>query len=225
MSLVEDELAQVAQALRLRKRGLFIALEGGDGSGKTTQLSRLEEGLNKMEAPILSTFEPGGTKLGQELRRLLMHGPDDVDAHTEALLYAADRAYHANTVIRPALAAGTTVITDRYVDSSVAYQGIGRGLGVEAVRDLSLWATAGLLPDAVLLFVVEPHVGLGRLGEHRDRLESAGDEFHGQVASYYRQVAQANPDYYHLIDGGQTREKTFADTVRALVTVVQQAAE
>lgn len=222
MSDLDKNLAFVASKLQDRSRGLFITLEGGDGSGKTTQLRRLAKALNDAGTPVLSTFEPGATKLGQQLRRLLMHGPEDVDARTEALLYAADRAYHAATVIRPALEAGTTVISDRYIDSSVAYQGIGRGLGVEEIRDLSLWATGGLIPDAVLVFAVDPKVGLARLGQHLDRLERAGDQFHRQVAQYYREAVQRDPNRYYLIDADQVRSKTFSDVVAALADALER---
>lgn len=223
MSAVEDELARVAHALSLRSRGLFIAFEGGDGSGKTTQLKRLGGALTNLGAPVRTTFEPGGTELGQELRRLLMHGPDDIDPHTEALLYAADRAYHVNTVVKPALAAGTTVLTDRYIDSSAAYQGLGRGLGVEDIRGLSLWGAAGLLPDAVIVLDTDPQVGLGRLGRELDRLENAGDQFHEQVGAYYRSAAEESPEYYYLIDAARSRDETFAEVVAAALAVTERA--
>ncbi|MDN6429119.1 MAG: dTMP kinase, partial [Propionibacterium sp.] len=127
--------------------GLFITFEGGDGAGKTTQLDRVREWFETHGHRVLVTREPGGTELGTDLRRLIQHGPEDVDARTEALLYAADRAYHVATVVRPALAAGTIVLGDRYIDSSLAYQGAARDLGVEEIRSLSLWATQGLQPD------------------------------------------------------------------------------
>lgn len=216
---LDAALDRIVAALADRPRGLFITFEGGDGSGKSTQAELLHRALEPRGAAALFTHEPGGTELGQELRRLVMHGPDNVDARTEALLYATDRAYHVATMMRPALEGGTTVFSDRYIDSSVAYQGIGRGLGEDEVRNLSLWATDGLLPDAVLLYEIDPKVGLARVGAQRDRLERAGGDFHAQVTAYYRRLAEADPQRYRVIDGGQSIEDTFADTVKAVLEI------
>lgn len=209
-------LRNIAEHLKVSDRGYFLAFEGGDGSGKTTQAKLLEKELAKLGTPILFTFEPGATKLGQQLRELVMHGPEDVDPRTEALLYAADRAYHVATVVRPALQRGTTVITDRYIDSSVAYQGIGRELGEEDVRNLSLWATEGLLPDLVLVFQVDPEVALGRIGRSLDRLERAGSGFHDAVADHYARVGAEDPQRYWAIPATGTVEQTFDELVRTL---------
>ncbi|MFT0762154.1 dTMP kinase [Actinomyces sp. F1_1611] len=217
---MDQLVSRAAQRLRELPRGMFIALEGGDGSGKTTQINLLRQRLEAHGANVLTTFEPGATPLGHQLRELVMHGPEDVDPRTEALLYAADRAYHVATMIRPALAAGTTVITDRYLDSSVAYQGIGRGLGEQAIRDLSLWATDGLLPDAVIVLNIDPEVGLSRRGEEKDRLERAGDRFHEQVARHYQEAARLEPGRYRLVDANGSVEETFTGVVTALLEVL-----
>lgn len=221
MTDLETRLDRIAAALADRPRGLFVTFEGGDGSGKSTQIGMLQRAMVSRGAAALFTREPGGTELGQELRRLVMHGPDNVDARTEALLYAADRAYHVATMVRPALEDGITVFTDRYIDSSVAYQGIGRGLGEAEVRGLSEWATAGLQPDAVLLYDIDPEVGLARVGSQRDRLERAGDDFHREVALYYRRLVAGDPARYRLVDGNQTREQTFADTVTTMLGIAE----
>lgn len=180
--------------------GIFISFEGGDGSGKTTQIELLSSLLSEQGIPVLVTREPGGTKLGLQLRALVMHGPEDVDPRTEALLYAADRAYHVANVIRPALEGGTVVLEDRYIDSSVAYQGAARALGLDEVRDLSVWATNGLEPDLTILFDIDPHVGLERVGGNLDRLERSGDDFHQRVRESYLKLAHESPERITAID-------------------------
>lgn len=215
-----QQLRRIAGRLQGRERGLFIAFEGGDGSGKSTQVRLIGTKLQELGAPVEVTFEPGATPLGQQLRDLVQHGPDDVDPRTEALLYATDRAYHVATVVRPALARGESVLTDRYLDSSVAYQGIGRGLGAQEVRDLSLWATGNLEPDAVVLLEVDPEIGLGRIGRERDRLENAGEEFHRRVTKYYKEMAEAHPDRYWTVDANGSVEDTTAGILNALVQIV-----
>lgn len=216
-------LRGIAERLKGVSPGLFIAFEGGDGSGKSTQIRTLGKQLQELGVPLLVTFEPGATELGVQLRELVQHGPEDVDARTEALLYAADRAYHVATVIKPALASGVSVLTDRYIDSSVAYQGIGRGLGEDAVRELSLWATGGLLPQFVIVLDVEPAVGLSRLGGDKDRLERAGAGFHEKVAAQYLKSAEAHPDRYRVVDASGSVEETFARIIATLADVLQVA--
>ncbi len=142
--------------------GLFVSFEGGDGAGKSTQIRMLADWLAAGGHQVLLTFEPGDTALGVLLRNAVLHG-DHVDARTEALLYAADRAHHVATVVRPALERGEVVLTDRYLDSSVAYQGVGRGLGAGEVERLSLWATQDLLPDLTVLPDIDRVAGLARV--------------------------------------------------------------
>ncbi len=202
----DQQLGQVDAGVT---RGWFVTFEGGDGSGKSTQLRLLTEALNEEGAPVLSTREPGGTELGAELRELLQHGPTDIDPRTEALLYAADRAYHVSTLVRPALASGFTVFSDRYIDSSVAYQGAARDLGVEEVEQLSLWATEGFQPDVTVLIDLPPTVGLGRDGAALDRMESAGAKFHEQVREQYLGLAEANPQRFLVVDGHGSVEEVF----------------
>ena len=155
--------------------GLFITLEGGDGSGKTTQMDTLAEWLQRQGRIVVQTREPGGTDLGVEVREIVLHSRGDVTPRAEALLYAADRAHHVASLVRPALERGDVVLQDRYLDSSVAYQGAGRVLDPVEVRDLSLWATEGLLPHLTVLLDLDPAVGRERLETSRtryDRLEA-----------------------------------------------------
>jgi dTMP kinase len=183
--------------------GLFIAFEGGDGAGKSTQAAELARTLAARGMTVLRTREPGGTPIGEKLRSLVLdHGHGHIDAHTEALIFAASRAAHASQVIRPALARGETVLTDRYIDSSVAYQGAGRSLGADAVRTLNEWATSGLLPDLTVLLDVDPAVGRQRrtAGDApEDRLESEADEFHARIREAFLNLAAARPERYLVL--------------------------
>ncbi len=175
----------------------FIALEGGDGSGKSTQARMLAEHLGAR-----LTREPGGTALGEKVRALVLDvGTGAVDERAEALLLAAARAQHVAQVIRPALARGEVVVCDRYVASSIAYQGYGRGLVPDEVRWLNDWATGGLVPDLVVYLEVPAEVAAARLGAERDRFEEVGDGFHHRVADGYRALAAAQPLTWAVVDG------------------------
>ncbi len=178
---------------------LFIALEGGDGSGKTTQARLLGEWLEGRGREVVLTREPGGTDLGRTLRREVLHG-EDLDPRTEALLYAADRAHHVHTLVRPALARGAVVVTDRYIDSSVAYQGAGRRLGHEEIRELSMWATGGLLPDLTVVLDVDAATAAARRSGDPDRLEREPHAFHEAVRAVFLALATAEPDRYAVVD-------------------------
>lgn len=185
------------------RAGLFIAFEGGDGAGKSTQAARLAEALESRGLSVLRTREPGGTPIGEKLRSLVLdHGHGHIDARTEALIFAASRAAHAEQVIRPALERGGIVLTDRYIDSSVAYQGTGRGLGAGAVRSLNEWATSGLEPQLTVLLDVEPGVGRGRrtAGDvAEDRMESEADDFHAQIRAAFLKLAGERPEAYLVL--------------------------
>ena len=176
---------------------MFISFEGGDGAGKSTQMQLLHDHLvterSVAEDLILTTREPGGTALGESIRELLLHG-EDVDVRAEALLYAADRAHHVASLVRPALERGDVVIQDRYLDSSVAYQGAGRELSPEEIAGLSLWAVDGLLPHRTILLDVPTSALDERRGpDDKDRLESAGLEFHEAVRREFLDLAAADP--------------------------------
>ena len=178
------------------RRGRLIVFEGGDGSGKSTQASLLAAELG-----ALATREPGGTVLGEQVRALLLD-PDSVIAdRAEALLMAAARSQHVADVIEPALASGRHVVCDRFIASSVAYQGYGRGLDPDEVARISKWATAGLQADLTILLEVAPAVAEARVGSSRDRLESAGEAFHRSVLEGFRAQAAADPDRWIVIDG------------------------
>ena len=183
-------------------RGLFITLEGGDGSGKSTQSALLTRWLQEQGREVVHSREPGGTDLGLELREIVLHRRGHIAPRAEALLYAADRAHNIATTVRPAIEAGAIVIQDRYLDSSVAYQGAGRVLDAGEVRSLSLWATEGLLPDLTVLLDLDPTVGRARLDEARtryDRLESEQQEFHERVRAGYLELAAAEPDRFLVL--------------------------
>ena len=179
---------------------MFITFEGLDGSGKTTQLMLLAARLEAEGTEVVVTREPGGTPLGEEIRNLVLHG-GDVAPWAEAALLAASRAQHVEQLIRPALARGAAVLCDRYVDSSVAYQGIARGLGLERVLELNLAAVGGLMPDRTILMEIEPGTAVSRMSGERDRIEREDDGFHARVAAAYRQLAALFPERYLTVDG------------------------
>lgn len=187
-------------------RGLFIALEGGDGAGKSTQGRLLREWLEGLGHTVVVTREPGGTDFGRSVRELVLHG-DHVAPRAEALLFAADRAHHVETLIRPALERGEVVITDRYMDSSIAYQGAGRDLGVDEVRELNLWATGGLVPSLTVLVDLPAAVGRARRAGVHDRLEAEADDFHGAVRERFLALAGADPHRYLVVDGELSRDR------------------
>jgi dTMP kinase len=179
---------------------VFISFEGLDGCGKTTQAQRLAGALQARGAEVVSTREPGGTPLGDEIRQLVLHG-DHVAPWAEAALYAAARAQHVDQVIRPALERDAVVVCDRYIDSSVAYQGGGRGLGLDTVLELNLLAVGGLLPDRTFLVEVDIETALARVGDKADRIERAGAEFWPRVVEAYRALAARFPERYVVVDG------------------------
>jgi dTMP kinase len=201
--------------------GRFIVFEGGEGSGKSTQAARLAEHLG-----ALLTREPGGTPLGARLRELLLAPPEPDAAdgppearmavRTEALLMAADRAQHAAEVLRPALRAGRDVVCDRYIPSTVAYQGAGRGLDPDELTGISTWAVEDLQPDLVVLLEVPDDVAAARTGGARDRIEAAGADFHRRVAESFRAQAAADPGRWVVVDGDGTPDEVEA-RVRAAV--------
>ena len=186
-------------------KGVFISFEGGEGCGKSTQSKLLKEFLEGQGHTVVLSREPGGTKLGKELRDILLHTHDHVSPRAEALLYAADRAHHVDTLIRPALDRGEIVITDRYLDSSIAYQGAGRVLSPGEVGRISRWATEGLTPTLTIIIDLPAEVGIGRL-KSRDRLESESIAFHERVRQEFLSLSLLDPERYIVIDGRQSIE-------------------
>lgn len=199
--------------------GLFLTLEGGDGAGKTTQAALLEEWLRAQGREVVRTREPGGTDVGVRIRDIVLHHRGHIAPRAEALLYAADRAHHIETVVQPAIARGDVVIQDRYLDSSVAYQGAGRVLDPGDVRELSLWATDGLLPDLTVLLDLDPASARARLDADDkpfDRLEAEKAEFHERVRAAFLTLAAAEPERFLVLDATEPAA-ALAERVREAV--------
>ncbi|HEU5155818.1 MAG TPA: dTMP kinase [Streptosporangiaceae bacterium] len=202
-------------------RGMLIAVEGGEGSGKTTQARLLAIWLRDQGYDVVTTHEPGSTKVGMRLRAILLDKESTgLSARAETLLYAADRAEHVAAVIQPALRRGAIVITDRFVDSSLAYQGFGRTLPTDEIAKVNAWATGGLMPDLTILLDVPATVGLGRFASPADRLESEPPEFHERVRRGFRALAEAEPHRYLVVDGSQPQDvvtRQLQDRVREIL--------
>jgi len=204
---------------RMRTGGLFVAFEGGEGSGKSTQVELLAEWLRGNGTAVTTTHEPGATDVGSQIRRLLLHDSTPLSPRAEALLFAADRAHHVESVIRPALEAGQVVVTDRYVDSSLAYQGVGRNLQIDEVRKISRWATGGLQADLIVLLDLPAELGLARARGRggQDKLEAESFGFHERVREAFRMLAESDPRRYLVLDAAQLPD-VIAGQVRAAVS-------
>lgn len=201
--------------------GLFITFEGGDGSGKSTQAELLSDWLTSAGHTVVRTREPGGTELGLELREIVLHRRGHIAPRAEALIYAADRAHHIATKVRPAVERGDIVIQDRYLDSSVAYQGAGRVLDGAEVRELSLWATEGFMPALTILLDLDEAIGRERLDSRTkyDRLEAEAGEFHARVRAKYLQLAAAEPERFLVLSATDSIE-SIAAAIRARVELL-----
>jgi|SRR5579862_239110 len=184
---------------------MFVSFEGADGSGKSTQAELLRDALATEGREVVLTREPGGTELGERARELVLNGPQ-MGAWAEAALYAASRAEHVEEVIRPALERGAIVVCDRYVDSSLAYQGAARGLGVEAVLQLNLAVTGGLMPDVTFLLLIDPNVAAGRY-DNSDRLELEGTALQAKVDAAYRELAERFPERIVCVDADRAADE------------------
>jgi len=199
--------------------GLFITFEGGDGSGKSTQAGLLAQWLTDAGRTVVRTREPGGTEVGVQIRELVLHHRGHIDPRAEALLYAADRAQHIATLVRPAIERGDVVIQDRYFDSSIAYQGAGRVLDATEIRGLSLWATDELIPDVTILLDLDETAARARLDAADkvfDRLENEKAEFHARVRQGFLKLAAAEPERFLVLDASRPIEE-LAAAIRARV--------
>ncbi len=211
-------------------RGIFITFEGPDGAGKTTQMNMLGERLASLGYRVVFTREPGGTGISEEIRKILLDPSNAamVD-RTEAFLYAAARAQHVEELIRPALRAGKIVLCDRFIDSTIAYQGFGRGIDLGLLDDLNQMATAGVVPDVTLIIDLEPARGIHRIskkralltGQKKDRIELEHLDFHTRVRKGFHHLAEANPRRCKIIDGSRDREIVQAEVWRAVKEVLE----
>lgn len=209
----------------MTNRGLFITLEGGDGSGKSTQAELLEQWLGSRGRTILRSREPGGTEVGEQIREIVLHHRGEISPRAEALLYAADRAQHIDTRVRPALERGDVVIQDRYIDSSLAYQGAGRALDLGEVRELSRWATGDLWPDLTILLDLDEVTARTRLDSSRtrfDRLEAEKNDFHRRVRAHFLELAAAEPRRFLVLDASLDIH-TLAGLIRERVDTLLSA--
>jgi dTMP kinase len=198
--------------------GRFIVVEGGEGVGKSTQVERLAQALRASGREVVVTFEPGDTPTGAALRGVLLDAATSVDPRAELLLMLADRAQHVAELIRPALGRGAVVVCDRYTPSSLAYQGVARGLGVAEVERLSAWADDGLEPDVVIVLDLADETAESRVSADRDRFERAGTEFHSLVRAAYRELAAVRG--WTLVDGSGTPAEVAARVLAAVTAHV-----
>ena len=205
------------------RSGVFVCFEGGEGSGKSTQARLLQQRLEQQGYVVRLTFEPGDTAVGKELRRIVLSPETGELSHrTEALLYAADKAEHVDTVVQPALDRGEVVVTDRYVDTTLAYQGAGRELVVSEVEAVARWATHGLRPHLTIVLDVDPREGLGRF-EGRDRIEAESLDFHERARQSFLDLAAADPEHYLVLDARATVDEIAAAIEARLAPLLTQA--
>lgn len=202
------------------EKGLFITLEGADGCGKTTQLNLLKEYLTSSGYEIVVTREPGGKGLGEKLREILLNYDGEVSDRCEAFLYLADRAQNIDTIIKPAINSGKIVLCDRHTDSSVAYQGYGREQNIDNINMLNELAVNGVHPDLTIVFDIDTETSMARVGAEKDRLESAGIEFHKRVRNGYLEIAKKNPQRIKVVDASQTIEDVQRDVIKIVEWVL-----
>lgn len=195
------------------KRGLFITFEGADGCGKTTQLMLLAKGLKAKGYDVIVTREPGAKGLGEKIREILLNYDGEVSSKCETFLFLADRAQHMDVIVRPAVEKGKIVLCDRHTDSTVAYQGYGRGLDIERINALNNIATGGDKPDLTFVFDIDAETSMQRVGSEKDRMESAGVEFFNRVRHGYLEIAHNEPQRVKVIDASKSIEEIHKDVV------------
>ncbi len=205
-------------------RGVFLAFEGGDGAGKSTQADLLADWLAHRGHTVVRTHEPGGSPIGAQVRRLLLSVAEHpLSPRAEALLYAAERAEHVASVVAPSLRRGDVVVCDRYVDSSVAYQGVGRALGADQVEQISRWATHSLVPTLTVLLDLDPALALSRSDDPADRLESEPLDFHRRVRTAFLDLAAREPRRYVVLDAARPEREVHRDVVDAVTPLLGSA--
>ncbi len=200
----------------MTKKGLFITFEGADGCGKTTQLNLLKEYLEKNGYNVLVTREPGGKGLGEKFREILLNYDGVVSERCESFLFLADRAQNIDTIVKPAIESGKIVLCDRHIDSSVAYQGYGRGLDIEEIKQLNTLATGGLLPDLTLVFDIDIETSMKRVGKEKDRMESAGNEFFNRVRNGYLELAKHEPKRIKVVNSTGSIEEIHEQVIKIM---------
>ncbi len=198
------------------KKGLFITFEGADGCGKTTQLKLLAQYLENQGRDIVITREPGGKGLGEKVREILLNYDGPVSDRCESFLFLADRAQNIDIIVNPAVAEGKIVLCDRHIDSTVAYQGYGRGLDIERIKMLNSIATNGRKPDLTIVFDVDLETSQKRVGDNKDRMESAGCEFHNRVRFGYLDIAKEEPERIKVVNAAQSIEAVFDDVKKII---------
>ena len=203
------------------QRGLFITFEGADGCGKTTQIKLVKDYLEKSGYEVVLTREPGAKGLGEKIREILLNYDGIVSDRCESFLFLADRAQNIDTIVNPAVEKGKIVLCDRHIDSTVAYQGYGRGLNLERINKLNLLATDGRVPDLTIVFDIDVETSMQRVGKEKDRMESAGIEFHNRVRNGYLEIAKNEPERVKVVDGREGIEKVF-ENVKDLINKTLQ---
>lgn len=204
------------------EKGLFITFEGADGSGKTTQLSNIKSFLEQKGFDVVITREPGALDIGQKIRNILLHHEGIVADRCEMFLFLADRAQHVETFIKPAIEQGKIVLCDRHIDSTIAYQGYGRGQDIDLLKKLNDIAVNGLTPDLTLLFDISTDVAQERVGSEKDRMESAGIEFHKKVRNGYLELQQEQPQRIKIVNANNSIAEVFEDTKKIVTDLIQK---
>lgn len=204
------------------QKGLFITFEGADGSGKTTQLNNVKSFLEQKGFDVVITREPGALDIGQKIRNILLHHDGIVADRCEMFLFLADRAQHVETFIKPAIDEGKIILCDRHTDSTIAYQGYGRGQDINLLKDLNKIAINGLKPDLTLLFDVSTEVAQERVGSEKDRMESAGIEFHKKVRNGYLELQKQEPERIKMVNANNSIEEVFEETKAIVSKLIQE---
>ena len=201
-------------------KGLFITFEGADGCGKTTQMKLLSNYLQSINKEVVITREPGAKGLGEKLREILLNYNGDVSSVCESFLFLADRAQNIDTIVNPAVKSGKIVLCDRHIDSTVAYQGYGRGLDIDQINFLNNIATSGKKPDLTFVFDIDVQTSMQRVGKEKDRMESAGYEFHNRVRQGYLELAKQEPSRIKVINAAKTIDEIHQEVIKIINTLI-----